>query len=224
MNWKRYTIEFISVFVAVFLAFALYSWYDSRSSSLSEKKILTEIKNGITLDKRDFQQNIEGHRLSIRAIHYFRNVIRGYNVNQDSLGLYYILLFRDYTPITNQSGYQSLNANGLKTIKSDSLRHSVITLYEYWYEIIGKLEDDIPEMNSFSNYYHPFTHHIHPFLKFNQQGLLYGIEEMTLAENERKELFNYLWKIQVNRLYKISRYELVINEIEKLQQLIEQDL
>ena len=54
-KWKKYIIEFLSVFVAVVSAFALTNWNDNRKSSHSEQKILTEIRNGISIDKQDFE-------------------------------------------------------------------------------------------------------------------------------------------------------------------------
>ncbi len=49
-NWKRYAIEFISIFIAVVSAFAINNWNDNRNNIISEQKILTEIKNGIEID------------------------------------------------------------------------------------------------------------------------------------------------------------------------------
>ena len=58
-NWKKYVFEFLSIFIAVVSAFALTNWNDHRNNSASEQNILTEIKNGIALDTKDFQNNIE---------------------------------------------------------------------------------------------------------------------------------------------------------------------
>ena len=60
-KWKKYTFEFLSIFIAVISAFWLNNWNDNRASRLSEEKILTEIKNGIELDIKDFSGNKEGY-------------------------------------------------------------------------------------------------------------------------------------------------------------------
>ncbi len=58
-NWKKYIIEFLLVFVAVFLAFALSNWSENRRGENTEMKILSEISNGLKKDLGDIQINIE---------------------------------------------------------------------------------------------------------------------------------------------------------------------
>jgi hypothetical protein len=63
----------------------------------------------------------------------FRDLIKNKPISQDSIEIFYISLFRDYTPLINRSGYESLKESGLKTITNDSLRLQIITLYDYYY-------------------------------------------------------------------------------------------
>ena len=67
-KWKKYIFEFLSIFIAVISAFALTNWNNNLNSRHSEQKILTEIKNGIGIDKQDFGGNIIGHNLSLKAL------------------------------------------------------------------------------------------------------------------------------------------------------------
>jgi len=74
-KWRKYSFEFISIFTAVILAFALNNWNDNRRNNNAENKILTEIYNGLNKDLEDFKRNELGHKSGIKAIAYFKNIL-----------------------------------------------------------------------------------------------------------------------------------------------------
>jgi hypothetical protein len=150
-KWTKYIFEFLSIFIAVVSAFALSHWNDTRNNQHSEQKILVEIMNSLEIDLKDFKNNINGNRLSLKADSVFRSLLKGEEVSQDSIALQYTLLFRDYIPIVNKSAYESLKSNNLKTVSNDLLRIQIISLYDYYYSIIEKLEYEVPEMKSYQN-------------------------------------------------------------------------
>lgn len=223
-KWKKYTFEFLSIFIAVVSAFALANWSENRNDKKSEQKILTEIKNGIGIDTKDFQGNISGHNLSLRASSVFRDLINNKPISQDSIAIFYISLFRDYTPLINRSGYESLKESGLKIITNDSLRLEIITLYDYYYGIVEVL-DNVNEMQSFENYFASVNKLMHPYMEFDAEGKLIRINEpKELSEIERKEIFSYLWRLENNRKYKLGRYESILKIMKKARKNIEREI
>ena len=138
-NWKKHILEFISVFIAVFLAFALSNWSENRRGENTEKKILSEISNGLKKDLGDIQINIEGHKYGIKACKYWRNVVSEEQFSQDSIHWYYFGVTRDFTSVQNTSGYESLKSKGLEILKNDSLRFEIISLYEYDFNSLKKI-------------------------------------------------------------------------------------
>ncbi len=224
-TWKKYSFEFLSIFIAVIAAFALNNWNDNRNNRHSEQKILTEIKNSIKADIKDFNTNIHGNKMSLKADSIFRELINGKKVSQDSIGMYYTILFRDYIPIINRSAYESLKANNLKIIATDSLRLQIISLYDYYYSIIEKLEYDVPEMKSYKNYFPRINTIIYPFMEFNERGELISINNLNeLDTNQKREILSYLWRIRNNRKFKLRKYDLIIEVIEKVDKNITQEL
>lgn len=225
IKWAKYIIEFLSIFVAVVSAFALTNWNDNKNNKDSEQKILSEINNSLKLDVRDFKTNINGNKLSLRADTVFRDLMDGKNTSQDSIALYYTILFRDYIPIVNKSAYESLKANNLKTVTNDSLRIQIISLYDYYYSIIEKLEYDVPEMKSYKNYFPRINTLFFPYMEFDAQGNLIRFNSLNdLKEVEKKEILSYLWRIRNNRMFKLGRYDMIIQEVEKLEVLIEKEI
>ncbi len=225
LNWKRYLLEFSSIFIAVISAFALNNWNDNRQDSKSEEKILWEIKNGIKLDIKDFNGNMYGHRQSLRITQRFRDLINNKPVNQDTIQRDYIILFRDYTPIINLSGYESLKASGLKIIKNDSLRFQIISLYDFYYDIILKVEDGYEEMRSFPNYFEPINTLLHEYMEFDDKGRFLRFNQpIRLSEKQKKEVLSYFWRLEVNRRYKLQRYNLIQEKMKQLKADIEKEL
>tara|TARA_B110001450_G_scaffold247829_1_gene263336 strand:+ start:255 stop:950 length:696 start_codon:yes stop_codon:yes gene_type:complete len=223
-KWKKYIFEFLSIFIAVISAFALTNWNNNLNSRHSEQKILTEIKNGIGIDKQDFGGNIIGHNLSLRANNVFRELLKGKEVPQDSIGIFYTSLFRDYTPVINRSGYESLKETGLKTLTNDSLRFQIISLYDYYYEIIDIL-DRVNEMQSFENYFASVNKLLHPYMEFDKNGNLIKITNpKELNEIQRKEILSYLWRLESNRIYKLGKYKSIIQIMEKVKSNIESEI
>lgn len=225
INWKKYFLEFLSIFVAVIAAFALNNWNDNRRDQVSETKILTEIKNGLQLDLEDIKGNMGGHEMSVRACHVFRDVIEDRPIAQDSIGFHYILLVRDFTSIMNRTGYESLKSKGLEIIQNDSLRFRIISLYDYNYQILYKLEEVATEMRTFLSFYDEINEVLSPHFKFNERGIPKSINQpLNLTSAEKNRIYAALWRIENNRRFKLYRYQQTVDEIKSLIQQIEHEL
>lgn len=186
---------------------------------------MAEINNGLSLDLQDIDGNTSSHRQSIKACRYFRSLLQNEPVKQDSLGFHYIMLVRDYTSIMNLSGYQSLKSKGLEIISNDSIRLQILALYDYWYQIMYKLEETAAEMQVFQTYFYPINDMLNPYFEWDELGNLIAIQHpVPLSEAEKKELLSYLWRIEINHLYKLQRYQSLMEEVESLQQAIENQI
>lgn len=224
-NWKRFLFEFLSIFIAVSLAFALNKWNENRKDHQSETKILTEIKNGLERDLGDIQENISGHREGIRACNYFRDLIANKPVASDSTHRKYFILFRDFISIQNSWGYESLKSQGLELIQNDSLRYNIISLYDFHYEIIQKLEESYSEMQFNQTYFNKFNDVMAEYMTFDATGKLQSFKQpINLSAQDRKRLLSYLWRIEDNRRYTVRLYLEVEQIVTDLIKTIETEL
>ncbi len=223
-NWSKYAFEFLTMFIAIISAFALENWNDNRKTRNVETKILQEIKNGLQKDIEDIRLNVRGHNEGIRACSFFRNLICNDSVNLDSVGQKYYNLTRDFVSIQNNSGYESLKSNGLQIVKDDSLRFKIISLYEYDFNTLSKLEEDYSEMQFSQSYFIELNNILSERFLFNSSGSIIGIDHPLMLDNKQEnKLMSYLWKIQNNRIFiqgfyssleeKINR---IIEEIDKV--------
>ena len=218
-------IEFLSVFFGVTLAFALNTWNENRKDIQSETKILSEIRNGLQMDLFDFNDNINGHNLGIQACDYFRKVINNEPIVQDSFQRYYFLLLRDFISVQNKTGYESLKSKGLELIRNDSLRHNIISLYDFHFEIIEKLEETYSENQFNENYFEPINKLLSEHFIFNEKGRITGIENpIRLSEEDRKTLLSYFLRVEANRKYLLKYYNAVKKMIETLIKQIEAEI
>jgi hypothetical protein len=217
-DWKKFAFEFLSIFIAVVSAFALNNWNDNRRDNKAESKILTEILNGLDKDEKDVEINLMGHEQGISACNFWRNVINNKSQNLDTLGLYYLALTRDFTSIQNTSGYETLKSRGFELVDNDSLRAKIISLYEFDYQTLRKLEEEYYELQFQENYYSEINNAIAPNFKFDSKGNISDIAlPLKLTESERNILLSYLWKIQVNRKFVMHFYDEVKLKINELQ-------
>ncbi len=224
-NWKKYGFEFLSIFVAVVTAFALNNWNDNRRDANSENKILIEISNGLEKDLEDIKLNINGHKSGISACIYFRELFAGNNIETDSLMFHYFNLTRDFVSIQNIAGYETLKSKGLELITNDSLRLEIISLYEYDYNTLRKLEEEYTEMQFQENYFKEINESLAPNFNIDSNGNISGIDlPLNIQKDKRNQLLVYLWKIQTNRIFILHYYSEIENKIKKVKDRINTEI
>lgn len=225
VNWKRYLLEFLSIFFAVILAFALNNWNDNRKIKNAETNILKEISNGLELDATDVDLNIKGHQFGLSAVAYFRKLLKGEPIDVDSITAYRRMLVRDFISIQNTSGYESLKSQGLDVIQSDELRVEIIKLYEYNYSLIEKIEEKYAAQQFFVAYGNQFDNAISPYLEFNTSGTIKSLDTpVVVSEEEFNKLMLDLLSIEGERKFTLKFYEQIAQQIAKTKDLIEKEL
>lgn len=223
--WKKYLFEFASIFVAVTAAFALNKWNDNRKSAKAENKILIEIYNGLEKDLEDIQLNERGHKQGVDAANYFGRLGANKDIDQDSLFFHYLNLTRDFTSIQNTTGYQTLKSRGLELIENDELRSEIISLYEYEYATLLKLEEEYDELQFQSQYFKEVNDILSPEFKLKDGSGIVGINvPLTIAENDKKKLIVYLWKMKLNRNFILTYYQQTTSKIKSLRSAIQKEL
>lgn len=224
-NWKKYAFEFLSIFVAVISAFALNNWNENQRDERAETKILMEILHGLEKDIEDVHVNVNGHEQGMAACKYFRRVTNGTETNFDTLTAYYFTLLRDFVSIQNTSGYETLKSRGLELVKNDSLRTKIISLYEYDYNTLKKLEEEYHELQFQENYFQEVNSLLAPDFIYDDFGNMIALNvPLNIDEGERKILLSYIWKVQVNRKFIMDEYVKVESKIVELRSEIEEEL
>lgn len=226
-NWKKHGFEFLSIFIAVISAFALNNWNENRKAAESENKILTEISNGLKKDLEDIHINQIGQEAGIAACNFFRDAVAGKvsSIRMDSLMNHYINLTRDFVSIQNTAGYQTLKSRGLELIQDDSLRLKIISLYEYDFNILRKLEEEYYEMQFQENYFMELNRSLAPNFNFDENGMIKDIQlPLQMEENRKKEFLLFLFKIQGNRSFILTYYDEIEKKVKEVEKAIRVEL
>ena len=224
-KWNKYIFEFLSIFLAVIFAFALNNWNENRKDRYAENKILSEINIGLTRDLKDIKENALGHKIGLKAVNYFTKVIANKPVSKDSLLIYYFSLTRDFISIQNISGYETLKSKGLELIQNDSLRTEIISIYEYDYNTLRKLEENYYELQFHENYFKEINYALSQNLQINKDKQITGINIPLELENDKEKLIlTYLWQIQFNRKFILQYYNEVEKKIKELKSKIKNEL
>lgn len=224
-KWGNYGFEFLSIFIAVVAAFALNNWNDNRRDSEAEEKILLEIRNGLKKDLEDVDVNVKGHELGLESCGFWRKALLGDSVPTNNLNQHYFTILRDFVSIQNTSGYETLKSRGFELIENDSLRQAIISLYEFDYQTLKKLEEDYHENQFHASYFEGLNAYIAPQLKFNQEGAIIGLRQpFRLAEADLQLAQSYLWKLEANRNFLLKIYGQVKEHIIELIEQIETEL
>jgi len=224
-NWKKYILEFLSVFFAVTFAFLLDTWNETRRENITKTTILTEIYNGLARDSIDLANDELAIKYNIKAVNYFRKIVDNRQVDNDSLTTYYFYLTRDFVTIQNTSGYETLKSVGLEIIKNDSLRKTIIDLYEVRYKLHQKFTEEYDENKYMRNYFEPINNSISPHFIYNNRGDIIGIEQPINLNTEVKNLIkSYLWRLEINRLDRESAIKNNKTRIGEVRKLIRENL
>lgn len=223
--FNKFLLEFFSIFIGVFAAFALDNWNDNRKDHITEISILEEINRGLEQDLADIHVNIMGHENGIRSINHLRAIVLNEEVNNDTLWFHYNNMFRDFISVQNNSGYETLKSKGLEIIRNDSLRPKIISLYEGDYNSIRKLEEEYDELQFQENYYKDFNKILAPYFILDSMGQLKDIQyPLNLSVTEKNLLLSDLWKMNNNRRFIIQFYRATEAKVKALQNEINKEL
>jgi hypothetical protein len=224
-NWKKYLFEFTSIFVGVTLAFSLENWNENRREAETELKTLIEIRNGLNYDLEDLQGNISGHKNGLLASDYFRDLVTQQIVGDTTFLQVYRNLLRDFISTQNKAGFEALKSRGLDLIKNDTLRFRIITMYDFYYEIIEKAEEAYPTMQFHQNYFRDINDLLSPSFIFSDKGEFQGLKKhLSLSEKDKNKLLSYFVILKNHRLFAIKYYNLVISQIHLLLESIDKEI
>ncbi|WP_420572960.1 hypothetical protein [Kordia sp.] len=222
---KKYIYEFLSVFFAVTFAFLLDRWNQNKNERLTEKTILTEIYNGLERDSIDLHNDEKSIKYNLKAVNYFRKIVDNVEVDNDSLATYYFYLTRDFVTIQNTSGYETLKSVGLEMIENDSLRKTIIDLYEVRYKLHKKFTEEYDENKYMRNYFEKINNSISPNFKYDETGNIIGLKQpLNLSEKEKNLIKSYLWRLQINRLDRESAIKANKAKIGEIREFIKENI
>jgi len=144
---RRYLIyafgEILLVVIGILIALHINNLNEDRKTRTVEEQILKDLIIGIEDDIGSINYNIERHSEAINSCNVLLDIFNknvGYN---DSLSRHFAAIHYHTLFMNNKGAYESLKSKGFKTISNKELRFIIINLYEKWYPMIQKNDNDL---------------------------------------------------------------------------------
>ena len=235
-KYFKYAIgEIILVMIGILLALQVNIWNEDRKERTSEQKILNEILIDLEFAKEDLIRDIDINKRNLQASEKLIQLLLNRENNGDSI----IKLMNNAYNATQfyprTAGYQSLKSKGLDLIRNDSLRKTVINLFDLTFQLTIKEGREYDKMdNSESDLDNYLRHHF--IIDPNQSLVLsnnvgnYQYTTHGVKIRDFDALFNddrfltMLNKSIIGRFDKIVRYLNTMEETELISKAITKEL
>jgi hypothetical protein len=140
-KWPEYILEIIVITFGILGAFALNSWNEKSKIEEDELQILQEIQSNLSLDSIDINENYFAHNMAIQLLDSLEEANEN-NLSDIEVALFLHRSLRDYVYIPQLSAFETLKAKGVDLITNDSLRISILRLYDFYYRAMVIIEND----------------------------------------------------------------------------------
>jgi Family of unknown function (DUF6090) len=209
--------EIFLVMIGILMALQVNNWNNERAGVKKEVKILKEFQRNLNANVNQFSSEIEKQQAILQDINTIMEQIKNNIPYHDSLGLKYasIAWTEEFNYVN--SAFETLKTYGFDLISSDSIRESIIYLFNVEYVRIS----DVIEKVSQTEHYQLNALYL-PHIEYDTDGK--GIVNDSQRLNQDREFTNMLsnrriWKIDI-----INTYKDLIEQSLKLSEMIEREL
>ncbi len=237
----KYLIEIIIIVIGVLIAFYLTNWGKEVEKRNSEKEIVSQIYFELQDNLVDLKNDIAIHRNSLQSQQNIQHFLDGENINSDSLMMDFYWMSKEEYIFPNTSAFENLNSTGMGILRNDSLRNLITIVYNNNFPRIAKGDNFYPDINEYVKGYllENFRVNRDPSIKYtlnlrdslqitfprnfgNGIDQIIGYIPLNSEKLKTDEEFRFLIsEILLFRIYKINYYQLSINNVQKILQLIE---
>tara|TARA_Y100000385_G_scaffold73840_1_gene74499 strand:- start:436 stop:1167 length:732 start_codon:yes stop_codon:yes gene_type:complete len=189
-KFSRYLIyaigEIVLVVVGILIALQINIWNENRKLEILELSLLKEMKSNLMSDISDIKENIFFTENGINSANIILKSFENNIPYNDSLNKHFGKVPMVPKFLMTENAYNSMNNEGIRIIKNDSLRKAITNHYEKkasWVKAWNDAEWDT-QIHDHQNMYRKL------FKKFNFWGDLKPVDYENLSENQ--EYLNYL--------------------------------
>ena len=140
-KWPEYLLEILVITIGILGAFALNSWNDQRKSKIDETKILKDIRSALNEDiVGQFDRLIDRSEISKKQINGILALIEKDMPLNKELRPYDVISRTGGRQLSPQiSAYKLLESKGIDLIRNDSIKNSILNIYNIHYPRIAWL-------------------------------------------------------------------------------------
>jgi hypothetical protein len=216
--YLRYAIgEIVLVVIGILIALQINNWNEKRKVHLTERILLTSLKEDLSRNKELIDSNISGLKFIIGRIEVLLDAYSEHLPYNDSLNGYFHLARVFPESQLSFVAFDEIKTKGTDIIESTDLRKKIVELFEInltdMKETTYRLENSLRPIQ--------LEHQIKNFFTSDTLGLIPNDGEKLMLDSE---YFNIISLRKSYYIYFLFMKENSIKEIDKVQSLIDQEL
>lgn len=131
INYLIYTVaEVLLVVIGILVALQIDNWNEQRKKDVLEINLLKEMKSNLLADIMDMNINIGYHERGVESANIILNSFENNYPYNDSLNKHYGKVPMIPKFLMSENAYNSMNNEGIRIIRNDSLRNAITYHYE----------------------------------------------------------------------------------------------
>lgn len=206
------------IVIGILVALALNNWKERRDLRIEETEILKELVMSLQNDLQDIKINREIHDQSFKSTTLLLDHLKGGRAYHDSLDAHFGMALGSSFFLSDDVAYNSLGERGRELISDIDIRSELSTLYAHDYAFIKKLEG-IDRDNLLFNLQPYYVENFRDFIQFKSATPI-NYEDLR----QDPVYIGYLEWLRENRIYTISRYKEINDQVETLVMLMEEEI
>jgi len=178
--------EIALVVIGILIALSINNWNEREKNENLEIILLSELVGNLQDDIIDMKSNLGFHERGLKSAEIILSIFEESLPYQDSLNKHYGKVSLIPKFLATKTAYNSINRHGMRLIKNDSLRKTIIFHYENRYKLLEAWNES--EWNvQFQDTREIYRSH---FSRFQVYGDLVPLDYDNLRENQ--QYINYL--------------------------------
>ncbi|MDO1501250.1 DUF6090 family protein [Winogradskyella maritima] len=207
--------EIILVVIGILIALQINNCNENRKSKAIELSILKELLSDSKTNLMSLEEDVYLNTRTIASNNLINDVLQLGQPYHDSLNLHFGNVQYNTQLTINTGGFENLKSRGFEYISNDSLRKSIIDLYDRWYGFINDLGEknnkiSIEQFNPVYKLY--FTDYDRNLSTFYVSFKPLNYDELI----QNKEFLNLIRYQKYHDEYTIQALKVCIKEIKDL--------
>lgn len=139
-RYFKYAIgEIILVVIGILIALQINNWNEAKKNDKIEISILHELLSDSKTNILSLEEDILLNKAAIRSNELIERLLTNKRPYHDSLDVHFGFIQYNTQFTINTGGYENLKSRGFEYISNDTLRKSIIDLYDRWYDFVKDL-------------------------------------------------------------------------------------
>ena len=136
-EYFKYAIgEIFLVVIGILIALSINNWNQNRIEKQVEKRLLKELLENLSINEKKLENSIEAEYKAIRSIEHVLNVLENQLDYNDTMDYHFGRSEFSDDIVLSSTAFRSIESRGFDIIQSDSLRNSIITLFDNDYGVL----------------------------------------------------------------------------------------